>query len=379
MRVLVLAPNWLGDAMFALPAITALRRHFAASTLMVAARSSIAPVFELVDGIDRVVTLPGRGGAGRWSGRETVARLADAGADLAILLPNSFRSAWLARRAAIPERWGYRRDGRARLLTRAVPVPQGFRHFGEYYLDLVRALGVTSDVPLEARVKVPDAVRIRAGELLARHGAREGASLVGIAPGAIFGSAKRWPVPRFAELVRRARRELDVTPVIIGTAADAAVAREIIGGDTSGGDPSGVINLVGETDLHTLAGVLSHCRLFIGHDSGATHLAAAVGVPVTAMFGPTNERGSYPLMNTSGDLSPLAFRRRSASREGGSRLSPSGAEALGAKAAPASRLEVLSHPVWCRPCFLRECPVDHGCMNGISVDAVVDSIRRQVA
>jgi heptosyltransferase-2 len=94
---------------------------------------------------------------------------------------------------------------------------------------------------------------------------------------------------------------------------------------------------VGRTTLPELAGVLVHCRGLVTNDSGGMHLAAALGVPVTAMFGPSNERETHP-------------------------TGP-------------GRSTVLTNPVWCRPCMLRECPIDHRCMRGISVDAVVSSAR----
>ena len=109
-----------------------------------------------------------------------------------------------------------------------------------------------------------------------------------------------------------------------------------------------MFNLIGRTDLPALAGVLANCRALVGNDSGATHLGAALGVSVTALFGPTDELVSAP----RGDVRLKA--------------------ATTTKATPA----VLTHPVWCRPCMLRECPLDHGCMLGIGVDAVLAAARR---
>ena len=100
-----------------------------------------------------------------------------------------------------------------------------------------------------------------------------------------------------------------------------------------------VLNLIGRTDLATLAGVMTHCRALVTNDSGAMHLGAAVGVSVTALFGPTNEHATRPL----GDAH-----------------------------------RILTHDVWCRPCMLRECPLDHGCMRGIQPAAVVEAARRSL-
>jgi heptosyltransferase II len=118
-----------------------------------------------------------------------------------------------------------------------------------------------------------------------------------------------------------------------------------------------MINLIGRTDLPTLAGVLANCRTIASNDSGAMHLAAAVGVSVTAVFGPTDER-------TTG---PLPVRRQGPSTE-------PPAPDRGCQ----QQLAVLTHPVWCRPCLRRECPLDHRCMRGITADRVLDTVRRSL-
>ena len=141
-RILVFAPNWLGDAVMAVPSVDAIRRQFPSATLAVAARTHLAALYELVPGVDEVLRLEPAGRFGGWlAGRRDARRLRDARFDLAILLPNSFRSAWIARRAGIAERWGYATDGRAKMLTRAVPPVHGV-HQVEYYQRLLEGLGV---------------------------------------------------------------------------------------------------------------------------------------------------------------------------------------------------------------------------------------------
>ena len=123
-RVLVLSPNWLGDAVMALPAIDDLRRHHPGCRLTVAARRSVARLFALVPWVDDVIELEWKGkGSDLGAMLGDVRRLRAVGADAALLLPNSFASAWLAFAARVPERWGYARDGRSLLMTRAVPLP----------------------------------------------------------------------------------------------------------------------------------------------------------------------------------------------------------------------------------------------------------------
>src|SRR5262245_44948316 len=129
--VVVFAPNWLGDAVMALPSIADVKRHFRGSRLAVAARPSVSDLFGMVSGVDLVV-------------RAVPESVRTAEASLAILLPNSFASAWLARRAGVAERWGYSADLRNGLLTRAVRKPKQPMHQGEYYQHLIRELGIAT-------------------------------------------------------------------------------------------------------------------------------------------------------------------------------------------------------------------------------------------
>jgi heptosyltransferase-2 len=321
MKLVVFAPNWLGDAVMALPAIADVRRGEPSASIDVAARASVAPLFSMVPGIADVIVVGDRGAA--------VAALRSRSYDAALLLPNSFNTALIARRAGIAARWGYRADFRGPLLTRAVSPPLRV-HQAEYYQQLTRALGYASG-PLEPRVVASDGAKASARALLTARGWNGVEPLVAIAAGAAFGSAKRWPAERFAALAARLGDDR-VRCVLIGTRADADAAAEVL---AHTGPTARVANLVGETDVPTLAGVLVQARRLITNDSGAMHLAAALGVPVTAMFGPTNERETYP-------LGPAAH-------------------------------TLLTHDVWCRPCMLRECPIDHRCMRGIGVERVLQS------
>lgn len=346
-RIVVRSPNWLGDAVMSLPALECLRRHFADAALAVAAPATLAPLFSVVDGVDAVVSLqPASGLAafGRWRANARI--LSEQKFDLAILLPNSFSAAWTVCAAGIPERWGYATDLRRWTLTRAVPRPRErgvVKHQSRYYLDLVRALDVTGEAAPPRRVTVTADARARARVLLERNRCDMSATLVGFAPGAAYGHAKRWPPVRFAALAARLKRELGATTVLVGSDSDRDAGREIEswpGSSVAGcGEHANTVNLIGRTDIPLLMGVLTWCRLFVSNDSGAMHLAAAVGLPVTALFGPTDERATAPM----GDH------------------------------------QVLTSPAWCRPCMLRECPIDHRCLTGVSVEAVFDAVARQLA
>jgi lipopolysaccharide heptosyltransferase II len=349
-HLVILAPNWLGDAVMALPAIADLRRAAPEATITVAARPPVAPLFGMVPGVNDTIVLERRASVGDVaSWRAMGGELVNRGFDVALLLPNSIHSALVAARAGIPERWGYRTALRRRLLTRAVARGSGM-HQVEYYQHLVRALGFAS-VAAEPRVDVSNDARAAGRRLLTAAGWDGQRPLVAFAPGAAYGGAKRWAPESFAELACALAAD-EVDCVLIGSAADAATAGDVaravqlrdlgfraarVSNGGAGVFRASVHDLVGRTDLPALAGVLTHCRALVTNDSGAMHLAAAAGVAVTAVFGPTDERVTRP----AGDLHV-----------------------------------VIAHPVWCRPCMLRECPIDHRCMRGVRVATVLDAARR---
>lgn len=326
-RFVVFAPNWLGDAVMALPAIADVRRAAPDLSLTIAARPAIAPLFSMVPEIDDVVVLESKRG---WESRRLF--------DTAILLPNSLHAALTAWRAGVPERWGYRTDWRRPLLTRAVDPPIGV-HQVEYYQRLVGALGFPNGQPLpgEPHVAVSDELRDTGVRELKGAGWDGTRPLVALGPGAAYGSAKRWPPVSFAELVRALAND-GIQSVMVGGRADLPVAREIEAALGAPRDGDAVLNLMG-TDLPTLVGILHACRAIVSNDSGAMHLGAALGLRVTAVFGPTNERLTRP----AGDGHV-----------------------------------VLTSPVWCRPCMMRECPIDHRCMRGVGVDRVVGAVRQML-
>jgi heptosyltransferase II len=326
-RLVIRAPNWLGDAVMALPAMAAVRAAHPTARLAVAAIPSIAPLFVEATSAqpNDVVTV---------DGSREAHQLKEGGHDAIVLLPNSFRSAWNARRAGIGERWGFAAGFRSPLLTRRANRPRGHLHQADYYRALVTGLGMpaTSELP---RVRVTPRTEQRAATLLGELQVPDGAGIVGLAPGAAYGYAKRWPPSRVAELITRLVRERDAVCVMVGAAADREAGREI---ESLLPDGVRAVNVIGRTDLRVFAGVLARCRSFVSNDSGAMHLAAALGVPVTAIFGPTDERATAPL----GDH------------------------------------DVILHQVFCRPCMLRECPIDHRCMKRIGVDRVFDSVSRRL-
>jgi heptosyltransferase-2 len=211
-------------------------------------------------------------------------------------------------------------------------------HQGEYYQHLVRQLGMDSG-PLEPALLVPDDVVVGARMLLNSRSWNRSRPLVAIAPGAAYGTAKRWLPEHYASLVSSLVRD-GAQCVLVGSKGETTNWIQRLVPDNQRQD---VLDLTGVTSLSLLVGVISLARAFVSNDSGAMHLAAAVGTPVTAIFGPTREYETRPLARTG------------------------------------ARAQVLIHDVWCRPCMLRECPIDHRCMKGLSPERVVASVRESMA
>jgi heptosyltransferase-2 len=331
-RLVVRAPNWLGDAVMALPAMTAVRRAFEGRAVIIAARPGVAPLFRELTGAapDEVAVVDKRGEAGQLRAQ---------GVDAILLLPNSFGSAWVARLAGVRERWGYRSSGRGWLLTRVAARPRRSRdplHQIEYYRELIRSLGFDPGPDAIPHLEARPSTLEKAEALLQRSGLVTGERFVGFAPGAAYGTAKRWPPDRIAQVVRALTRQGTAT-VLVGAAGDRDTGRAIESALPAG---TRLVNLIGRTSLSELIGVVARCAAFVSNDSGAMHVAAALGVPLTAIFGPTDERVTAP--------------------------------------ASAGRVDLIVRDVFCRPCMLRECPIDHRCMKRIDAESVLTSIARHL-
>jgi heptosyltransferase II len=337
-KILIRATNWVGDAIMALPALRAVRARFPEARIAIVARPYVADIYRGQKICDELISYDPKGAHAGLNGRESLAReLRTQKFDVALLLQNAFDAAWLAWRAAIPERVGYARDGRSVLLTKRIAVPKHSEippHEQFYYLELVRRAGWISSLPGESFVTldVSEEHRRQAEETLSSAGARQNVARIAIGAGASYGSAKCWPPDRFADFVNRFRLHTDADIILFGTAAEQKVSEAIAGGIKG---PS--ISLVGKTVIADLPALLSQCQMFVGNDSGAMHVAAAVGLPVVAIFGPTDPHGTAPIT---------------------------------------PRCTVVQEKPYCSPCFLRRCPIDHRCMTSVRPEAVEAAARR---
>lgn len=337
MKILVRATNWVGDAVISIPALELVRARWPRAEIAVLARPWVADLYRAQGYADRILVFDHQG---RHRGALGVERLAAElrreQFDTALLFQNAFEAAWIARRAAIPERIGYARDGRSWLLTRPIAVPHDNErpaHEVYYYLELLRRAGWIETLPEVERVRlrVSAAALEQAESRLVNAGVRQGAVRIAIAPGAAYGSAKCWLPERFAQLADRLIADFDADVIVFGAAAEREVAERI-----AGAMRHRPVMLVGQTKIGELPALFSRGRLFIGNDSGAMHVAAAVGLPVVAIFGPTDPFGTAP-------------------------LTPERA--------------LVQERVSCSPCLLRHCPVDHRCMTRIHTDAVYEAAR----
>jgi heptosyltransferase-2 len=327
-RILLRQVNWLGDAVLTLPALEALDRRFPHATITLLAKPWVSGLFAGHPAVDRVLEYRAgdahRGLRGRW---RLAGSLRQAGFDLAVLFPNSADAAIIPWLAGIPRRVGYPVEGRRFLLTHPVPRPSAMpgRHQVEHYLDIVRALGGGGAPSL--RLPVAIEARQAAESLLARHGIGPEDLAVALTPGSVYGGAKRWAAERFAEVADGLAERCGARILLIGSPQERPMLDQV---GARMRHPA--LNLGGETDLGTLVGILERARLLLSNDTGAMHVAAAVGTPVLAIFGPTDALATGPL-------------------------------------GPRSR--IVREPVPCSPCLLRECPIDHRCMNRIPAQRVL--------
>jgi heptosyltransferase-2 len=278
--------------------------------------------------VDRVIPYTANSFAEK---RAFAARLRAERFDAAILLPNSFDSALLMWMAGVPERIGYKRDGRGPLLTRAIPAPEPGdipRHERFYYLELLRRAGLMERFPAADAIELDGIEEERAAGAEKLFGLGIPLPAIGVSPGAAYGNAKRWLADRYAEAASLVTQERRASVLVFGSAAERDLCEQVAGAIP------GARNFAGRTTLGEFIALAAACSLFLTNDSGAMHIAAALGVPTVAVFGATDD----------------------------SATGPSG-----------RRARVIRDSAECSPCLLRDCPIDHRCMTRVSACAVAEA------
>jgi heptosyltransferase-2 len=340
MKILIRATNWIGDAIMALPALRAVREKFPEAHIAIVARPYVADIYREQNVSDELIAYDPQNKHHGWRGRELLAaQLRTQKFGIGLLLQNAFDAAWLAWRAGIPQRIGYARDGRSLLLTKAIPVPEAGEiptHEKFYYLELLRRAGWIDVLHDDAHIqlRVPDAARQRAAVTLAKAGSRPSALRIAVGAGASYGSAKCWPPERFAASLNQILSQTDADVILLGTEAEGSVS-SVIASQLR----HAPVDLTGKTSIADLPALLSQCHLFLGNDSGAMHVAAAVGLPVVAVFGSTDPEGTAPVT---------------------------------------PRASIVQQKPYCSPCFLRRCPTDHRCMTAVQPEMVVGALQTRI-
>ena len=325
----------------ALPALRAVRSRFPKAEIAILALPYVADIYRGQGVADELIGYDRNGEHAGFRGREKlVAKLRAKKFTTALLLQNAFDAAWIAWRAGIPERIGYNRDARGLLLTKPIAVPRSGEipaHEKLYYLELVKRagwIGAIPDVP-EISLLVTEEQARRAEEKLQSSGSQPGALRIAVGAGAAYGSAKCWPPERFAAAINHLVKQRPAEAILFGAPGEAAVSAAI-----QAGLHRAALDLTGKTEIAELPALLSRCTTFVGNDSGAMHVAAAVALPVVAVFGPTDPHRTAPVT---------------------------------------PRCTIVQEKPYCSPCFLRRCPTDHRCMTAIAPERVSAGVLQVLA
>lgn len=332
-RILIRGTNWIGDAVMTLPAVASVRSAYPGAHLAILAKPPVTEIYRLFSAADEIIPYENK-----YDTPLGVFRLAQAlrlkKFDAVILLQNAIEAAIMSRAAGIRVRAGFNADGRGFLLTHAIRrTGEIFKvHQIDYYLEMVKALGcanVDRALHLEAFIS-PATSR----EILAKYLPGDSRGIIGLAPGATYGPAKKWLPERFAQTADRLGRDLNAQVVLFGGKTDRETADEV-----QNNAQTNLVNLAGITNLNETIHLISQCRIFISNDSGLMHVAGALNIPTVAVFGSTNPVTTSP---------------------------------------PGEKTILVRKPVPCSPCLKRTCPTDFSCMTSITVDDVVESAYKLI-
>ena len=337
-RIVIRGPNWLGDAVMCEPALSQVRTLFPQAEITLLVKPGIADLLAQHPEVNRTLVYDDRGRHAGLVGKWTLAAvLRRHRFDLAILFQNAFEAALISFLAGIPRRFGYATDGRTLLLTDPVTVPPrtAQRHQVEYYWDLLKPLGGHGPAPAPRLFVTPDESALIAGRL-ADAGIGPSDPVIGVNPGSTYGHAKRWLPDRYAEVVNRVVKEAQgQSGARVGVVILGAKGEEPLGKTIADQIKTRTVVCSGQTTVRELMALVKRCQLFLTNDTGPMHVAAAFKVPLVAVFGPTDWQTT----------------------------SPFGVDA-----------QLVRQPVSCAPCLLRECPIDHRCMTGVTVEQVYDAV-----
>lgn len=321
-KILIRAPNWIGDAVMCLPGVGAVKKAFPKAAVFVLAKPRVIPVFENNPALAGIVEYEAKRHAG-IIGRLRLAReLKKEGFDLAVLFQNAFDAAFIAFTASIPERIGYARDLRSGFLTTPIRVTEEIkkRHQIFYYLNVVAGIKGLKNGLRQTGVPPMPVITLAKDETIKakafiKEKTGDNCRLYGAAPGASFGKAKRWPPENFARAVKLLETGQKAVTIILGGPDDASACNEVarlLG--------EGALNLCGKTSLREAMAIIKELDLFITNDSGLMHVGSALKTPTVAIFGSTSPGLTGPI---------------------------------------GKRVSIVKKEIDCAPCFGRECRYGH--------------------
>jgi len=338
-RILIKAVNWLGDLVMSLPAMRAIRRAFPEAHLAVLVKKELASFFDGASWVDEVLAYEAAPYSianvlrGLNDRRRIVSTIRERHFDLAMVMPNSFESALWVTLAGIPKRAGFIGDARGAMLTHKAAMSDDSveRHQVHQWLAMIReTLGIEGE-PDDLAISPAAENVARMREWLAANRRRKDAPLISIAPAAAYGPAKEWPAAKFAALIDELAQRIGAESVLVGAPSERVKCEEVASLSSSG-----AIVSAGQTSVGELIALLSIAAAFVGNDSGAMHLAGALGIPGVAIFGSTNPE----------------------------RTGPSGTNS-----------RVIWHRLECSPCLARTCRFGHyNCLRQIDPKEVLDDL-----
>ena len=331
-RILVRLPNWLGDLLLARPLLQRLRAGLPAARIAAVAPGALLELLEADGAIDLAIPWP----LDRTARAAALREVRGWSAEVALVLPPSFSSAWLAWRSGAARRVGYSHEGRNALLTRALKrPPRGDRHLADEYLELARDLPGAAAVATASATPKPlqlPLAALDAGRGLRARLGLDGKPFAVIGPGAIYGPAKRWPAARFAGLARRLQHA-GTAVVVCGTQAEVEICGQVA-------VDSGGRSIAGATSLPELAGLCAAATIAVCNDSGLAHLCAALATPTVAVFGSTSSAWTAPR---------------------------------------GEAVRVVQRPPVCSPCFRPDCRIGTICLTALSEQRVWQACEELLA
>lgn len=333
-HILVRCPNWVGDLIMATPLFECLRKNLPDVRITALTRAYNAKIIEDAPWVDAIIPCEDKSFAGIL---KTANAVKASGADTAVLLPNSMRAYLPVRMAGINSIYGYRRGIRKFLVKGPLPARDGHGILPlpmvDYYLELCRWLGLALPEHPEPSLYVSETLSTDAGRLLSKYGITDRDMVIGLNPGAKFGSSKCWPPEYFARLAELLQEQWACRMLLFVGPGETQIADEIMARTKAQ-----LINTDADRiDLALLKPMIRRCDLLITNDTGPRHYAVAFKRPVVAIIGPTDPR--YTARNLEQTV-------------------------------------VLRRELPCAPCHRKKCPENHECMRGITPEEVLEAAMR---